>query len=130
VIVYGDKAKVLIVDDSSNIRRLVSVVLGSVNYDIIEASDGEKALSMIMKHGPDIVIMDVSLPKMNGLYVCEVLRNDEKTKNIPILILTSETSNDVKAKAAKCADNLMHKPFEPELLRAEVKSLLARSRQS
>jgi DNA-binding response OmpR family regulator len=130
VTVYAEKAKILIVDDSKNIRRLVAVVLGSDNYDIIEANDGEKALTMAVAHVPDIAIIDVSLPKMNGLEVCDRLRKDNITRNITVLILTSETSKEIKDKAIKCSDMLMHKPFDPAELRTAVKGLLSKSRHA
>jgi CheY-like chemotaxis protein len=119
--------KVLIVDDSKNIRKLVSVVLGKIGYTYVEAGNGLDALEKVGIERPDLVILDIIIPGVNGLKVCEEIRKNPKTKDIGIIILTSEATYEAREEAHKAgADVYMTKPFEPNDLRAAAKEVLGR----
>jgi CheY-like chemotaxis protein len=119
--------KVLIVDDSKNIRKLISVVLGKIGYTYVEAGNGLDALEKVEIERPDLVVLDIIIPGVNGLKVCEEIRKNPKTKDIGIIILTSEATYEARELAHKAgADVFMIKPFEPNDLRAAAKEVLER----
>lgn len=123
---YSTKtAKVLIVDDSKNIRRLVRVVLGKEGYAFVEAANGIDALEKASLERPDLIILDIIIPGINGLKLCEEIRKDRRLKNSGIIILTSEATFEARSEAhAAGADAFMIKPFEPADLRAAAKEIL------
>ena len=118
--------KILIVDDSENIRKLVKAILKKVGeYEYIEAADGEEGLKKAAAHKPDLIILDLVIPKIDGIEVCRKLKSNPKTREIPIIILTSETTVEAVEQAKKAgADIFIGKPFEPKDLRVSVKELI------
>jgi len=119
--------KILIVDDSKNIRKLISVVLGKSGYTYVEAGNGLDALEKISIEHPDLVVLDIIIPGVNGLKVCEDIRKNPATKDTGIIILTSEATYEAREEAHKAgADVYMTKPFEPNDLRAAAKEVLER----
>lgn len=117
--------KVLIVDDSKNIRRLVSVILGKEGYTFIEAGNGIDALEKASLERPDLIILDIIIPGINGLKVCEEIRRNPKLKETGIIILTSEATYEARSKAhAAGADVFIIKPFEPTDLRTAAREVL------
>lgn len=120
---YG--RKILVVDDSKSIRRLVAVILNDEKCEIIEAVDGKEALEKIKFHRPRIVILDVIIPKVSGIRVCEQVKRDSKTRDIFIIVITSDSSLEVRERAfAAGADVFMLKPFEPRDLRSAVRRMI------
>ena len=125
-----NEKKVLIVDDSKNIRKLVSVVLGKSEYSYVEAGNGLDALEKVGIEHPDLVVLDIIIPGVNGLKVCEDIRKNPLTKDIGIIILTSEVTYEAREQAHQAgADVYMTKPFEPNDLRTAVKVLLSAKKQ-
>jgi len=116
-------AKILIADDEKRILKLVKVRIKSGGYDVITASDGKEALESVRKYLPDLVILDVGMPELNGYQVCHELRKDPKTSHIPIIILSAWVRDKVGEKSA-LADVYIVKPFDPKHLLAEIKFLL------
>ncbi len=117
--------KVLVVDDSKNIRKLITVVLSKENYKFSEASNGIEALEKAELEKPDLVILDIIIPGIDGLKVCEEIRKDPQTREAAIIILTSECTYEARENAHEAgADVFMMKPFEPADLRSAAKSLL------
>jgi len=106
---------VLAVDDSPTIRRIVSVVLERSGFRVVLASDGEEALLRIGEDRPDLVLLDVVMPGMNGYQVCRAIRADERFRRTPVVILSSSLLDRIKGKLAGVTDYLS-KPFEPEFL--------------
>jgi len=82
------RLKVLVVDDEKDIRHLVRTMIGSENT-IIEADDGEAAISMARRHKPDLIFMDIMMPKMDGYTACKAIKTDPATKTIPVVMLTA-----------------------------------------
>jgi len=125
-----NKPKVLIVDDSANIRKLVGVVLGKNEYELYEASNGLEALEKARRYSPDVMILDMMIPGVNGINVCKGIKNDPKTSSTSVLFLTSESSDEAREKACEAgAQVYMTKPFEPKDLRTAVKVLLSAKKQ-
>jgi len=121
----GDKKKVLIVDDSETMRSILSMRFEVSGYDVIIASDGEEALEKAKKEKPAILILDLMLPKINGYEVCQMLKFDEKYKDLPIIILSALDQQEEREKAVKSgADAYFIKPFDLDLLITKVKSFV------
>lgn len=118
-------AKVLIVDDKKENIDLIAYFLKSQNYKIYSAFDGAEALKIVEKEQPDIILLDILLPKMDGFQVCERLKKDRKTQFIPIIMITAlrELKDKIRSLEAG-ADDFISKPFENVELLTRVKSLL------
>jgi len=122
------KNKILIVDDERQLVSLVSLHMTMSGYEVLTANDGEAALSCISKDNPDLVILDLMLPKIDGWEVCKLLRADPKTKNISVIMLTARSETEDKLKGFECgADDYVTKPFSPRELVARVKRVLVRA---
>ncbi|MGR3318155.1 MAG: response regulator [Candidatus Anammoxibacter sp.] len=120
-----EKQTVLVVDDSEpNIFVLESAL--EDDYNVIAAKDGEKALHIIGENHPDLILLDIMMPGMDGLEVCSQLKNNEKIKDIPIIFITakSETEDVIKGFKSGGVDYIA-KPFEPLEVKARVKTHLA-----
>lgn len=119
------KEKLLIVDDEASIRRILETRFKMLGYDTATAADGEEALEIFEKHEPDLVILDIMMPKMDGYGVTREIR---KTSDTPIIILTA--LGDVAERISGLelgADDYVVKPFSPKELEARVKSILRRT---
>lgn len=120
------KSKVLIVDDAVDTVELLRKRFRSEGYDTAEAYDGEEALQKVEEYHPDLVVLDVMMPKLDGYEVCQRLKADENTKYIPVLMLTAKGEIENKVKGLEIgADDYLPKPFDYKELSARVKSLLA-----
>lgn len=119
------KKLVLIVEDEENLVELLRFRLESNGYDVDVAFDGSDGLRKIESLKPDIVLLDIMMPKMHGYDVCKAARANEATKDIPIIILTART-NENEAERAKeyGASGFISKPFEPDDLLKRIKELL------
>jgi two-component system, OmpR family, response regulator RpaB len=122
-----DREKILVVDDEASIRRILETRLKMVGYEVLTASDGEEALDAFSKFNPDLVILDVMMPKLDGYGVTREIR---KTSETPIIILTA--LGDVSERITGLelgADDYVIKPFSPKELEARVKAVLRRTNQ-
>ena len=117
--------KVLVVDDDLVIQKTVSARLEINGYDTITAQDGEEAIEKVKAENPNLIILDLMLPKMNGYEVCRTLKFDDKYKRIPIIILSALDRQDEREKATQSgADAYFIKPFDLDLLLVKVKSFI------
>lgn len=120
--------KLLVVDDEYSIRELVKFNLEKAGYSVECLDDGLKAIQHIMENPPDLLILDLMLPGMDGLEVCNYLRRQEATRLLPIIMLTAKGEEIDRVVGLELgADDYMTKPFSPRELVARVKSLLRRS---
>ncbi|GAB6988816.1 response regulator transcription factor [Paenibacillus pini] len=118
----------LVVDDDKEIANLISIYLKNEGYEVLFAYNGEEALEQLSKHTFDLIILDVMMPKMDGLEVCRRVRADSST--VPILMLSAKTEDMDKIMGLMTgADDYMIKPFNPLELTVRVKTLLRRSFQ-
>jgi len=118
----GSTATILIVDDDDSIRSLLHQELGDAGYIIEEASNGKEALAAVRKQRPDLIILDVMMPEMNGFDVAAVLKNDPQTMDIPIIVLSIVQD---KARGYRIGvDRYLTKPIDTGLLFTEIGSLL------
>ena len=120
--------KVLVVDDEKFVRELIKIKLGRCGLTVIEATNGVEAIETARSLKPDIILMDVMMPKMNGFEACEKLKSDPETARIPIVMLTArgEQANLEKGLALGATD-YMSKPFSPQKLAELVIEILQRS---
>lgn len=120
--------KILIIDDDLDTLRLVGAMLQRQGYQIAVASNGEQGLSQAGSQNPDLILVDVMMPDMDGYEVTRHLRNNPQTADIPILMFTAKTQLDDKVSGFESgADDYLTKPTHPAELQAHVKALLARS---
>lgn len=121
------KAKVMIVDDNVDTVELLTKRFRAEGYEIAAAHDGEQALRMVREWPPDLIVLDIMMPKIDGYEVCRRLKDDEATQHIPILMLTAKSKVPEKVKGLDTgADSYLTKPFDYSELAAAVRSLLAR----
>ncbi len=120
--------KILVVDDEENIRALVRFNLEKSGYQIIEASNGKNALEIIAEDRPDLIILDLMLPVIDGLDVCRKLKGSLITSAIPIIMLTAKSDEVDRVIGLELgADDYLTKPFGPRELIARIKAVLRRS---
>ena len=117
--------KILVVDDSPTELRLVTGPLRNCGYDVVTAADGEEALEKAAQERPDLIVLDVVLPKKNGYQVCRLLKNTPDTQGVKILLLTSKNQeSDRYWGLRQGADEYLAKPFAEEDLLAAIAGLL------
>ena len=120
--------KILVVDDEPDLVELVSYNLRKEGFDVTSASDGEEALNKIRKENFNLIVLDLMLPGIQGMELCRMLRNDPKTKNLPVIMVTAKGEEIDKVLGLETgADDYMAKPFSPRELVARVKAVLRRS---
>jgi DNA-binding response OmpR family regulator len=121
--------KILIAEDSMTVRRLVAARLRADGYDVVEAEDGEEALTLAQQQHPDLYVLDKVMPKLDGFEVVRALREDPLTRDAPIVMLTERSSEeDVLGGLQLGVEEYMPKPFSPHELSARVRRALARAR--
>ena len=116
--------KILVVDDEAAIRRILTTRLGMIGYEVVTASDGQEAIEVFMRESPDLVILDVMLPKLDGYQVCRTLRRESE---VPIVMLTALGDVGDRITGLRLgADDYLAKPFSPKELEARIHSILRR----
>ena len=120
---------VLLVDDEDQLRRVMRDLLERQGFTIIEARDGAEALTEIDRSAPDLVILDLNLPGVDGYTVLSQVRSREATRNLPVIVLTAKGDEDNEVRVLELgADDFLTKPFRARALAARLESLLARRR--
>jgi CheY-like chemotaxis protein len=120
-------ATVLVVDDDPVIQKLLQVNFEMEGYSVITAGDGEEGLARAQSEHPDAIVLDVMMPKMDGLEVARRLKGDPETKRIPIILLSAKAQQaDIQAGTATGAEEYLTKPFDPLELLQRVGELIAR----
>ncbi len=120
-----DKNRILVVEDEDNLRELVRCRLEANGYEVAVAEDGYKALAGVRSFNPDLIILDLMLPKMDGYSVCRMLKSEGDSKAIPIILFTARTSDDDRRHGLDMgADSYINKPFDPLVLLGKIKELL------
>jgi two-component system chemotaxis response regulator CheY len=120
----------LVIDDEEPVRHLLRLVLELAGHEVVLAEDGLRGLGVVRRQHPSVVILDVMMPFMDGGSVLDELQADEKTKDIPILILTAATVTSLRSRLLKSgAARVMTKPFDPAEVVAAVNELLVASEE-
>ena len=116
---------VLCVEDNAFNRKIVRDLLATTSYRLIEASDGEMGVATALRENPDLILIDIQMPKLNGLEATRMLRADSKTAHIPIIVITSfALSGDDKKAMEAGASAYIAKPYSPRELLAQIHKLL------
>jgi len=119
-----DKKKILVVDDEPSNVELLKLILKK-EYDVMTAFDGGEALKKIDEQSPDLILLDIMMPGINGYDVCRNLKSNEKTMSIPIVMITALKENKDRINAIEAgADDFLSKPVDMDVLTAKLKSLL------
>lgn len=119
------KKRILVVDDEAELVKAIKIRLELAGFEVFAAYNGNEALEKVRQNPPDLVILDLMLPKIDGFKVCRILKFDEKYKGIPIIMLTARAQeSDQKVGADVGADAYIMKPFDHTVVLAKIKELL------
>jgi CheY-like chemotaxis protein len=119
--------RILVVDDEPTLVRLMEFILAKQGHDMLAATNGEEALEMIRSEKPDLVVLDIMMPRIDGYEVARIMRADEVMCDIPIIMLSAKAQDhDIQKGLAVGVDEYITKPFAPEQLVAVVNEYLAR----
>jgi len=122
------KKKILVIEDDRDISELISYNLGREGYDIACLYDGSQAVDFVNKRKPDLILLDLMLPEVDGIEICRTLKSDAVTKHIPIIMLTAKSEEaDVVVGLQMGADDYIPKPFSPKVLIARIKAITRRT---
>ena len=117
--------KILIVDDEPYILNILDFSLDAEGYRVLQASDGEEALRLAQEQTPDLIVMDVMMPRQDGFETCKRLKEDVRTADIPVVLLTARNSREDRSRGeAVKADGYITKPFSPQRLLDTVQEFL------
>lgn len=115
------KIKVLVADDDVNVINIIRHSIDQDEFEILEATNGKEVLGEVFAESPDILVLDIMMPEMDGYRVCSELKKHESTKNLPIIILSAKTSVEDKLKAIQLGvDDYIIKPFDPREVVARI----------
>ena len=124
------KEKILIVEDEKDIVKMLDYNLKKEGFKTLTANDGEGALDLVNREHPDLMVLDLMLPGMDGLEVCKTLKNDNKTASTPVIMLTAKSQESDKIVGLELgADDYITKPFSPRELIARIKAVLRRIKE-
>ena len=119
------RSRVLIVDDDRSIRLLCATHLRRDGYDVIEAQDGQEGLERAFAEAPDVVLLDISMPILDGFGLAAALRQDERTQRLPFVFLSGESDPQIEARAYEAgAHGYFAKPFDPSTIGAFLRNVL------
>lgn len=122
------RERVLIIEDEEEIQELLAYNLAKEGYQVERASSGEEAFERIRRSSPDLLLLDLMLPGMDGLSLCQALKKDDQTSSIPLIMLTAKSEEaDIVVGLEMGADDYITKPFSPRVLLARIKSVLRRN---
>ena len=119
--------KILIAEDERDIRDLVAFTLRFAGYEVFAASNGEEAVEMAPKVNPDLILMDVRMPRMTGYEACKAMKADPDLKDIPVVFLSAKGQENEKQQGMEAgAEEYLLKPFAPDQLTQAIKTILAK----
>lgn len=123
--------KILIADDEKDILELIRFVLEFSNFEVVTAENGEEAVRKVLAEIPDLVLLDVRMPRMTGHQACQALKANPKTRNIPVVFLSARGQDaDVKYGLSLGAADYILKPFSPEELPNRLRAVLASAKRA
>ena len=117
--------KVLVVEDYEDTRNFMKFLLESYGYKVFEATDGQEAVESVKRHFPDLVLMDMAMPQMDGLTATRIIRGDSETANLPIIALTAHGESYYKKAIEAGCDDLINKPLDFDKLDTILHQYLA-----
>jgi two-component system alkaline phosphatase synthesis response regulator PhoP len=125
------KGRILVVDDEVYIVHILDFSLGMEGYEVVTALDGEQALEKVAQQKPDLIVLDIMMPKLDGYETCKALKSREETKDIPVILLSAKGRNvDQKTGFEVGADDYITKPFSPRKRVERINSILGHENSS
>jgi DNA-binding response OmpR family regulator len=125
------KKRILLVEDEPHMMEMLKFRLVESQYEVATAADGYKALSLVRTFKPELIILDLMLPKMDGYTICRLLKFNEEYRTIPVMILSARSNEeDIRRGLSMGADAYMKKPYDAPVLLEKIKELLARDRNA
>jgi two-component system alkaline phosphatase synthesis response regulator PhoP len=122
------KGRILVVDDEIYIVHILDFSLGMEGYEVLTALDGEQALERLKNEKPDLIVLDIMMPKVDGYEVCRTIKSSPETQHIPVILLSAKGRNvDQKMGFDVGADDYITKPFSPRKLVERINSLLGQT---
>jgi DNA-binding response OmpR family regulator len=119
--------KILIAEDERDIRDLITFTLGFAGFEVVAAANGEEAVTLARQEMPDLILMDVRMPRMTGYEACTVMKTDAKMKNIPVIFLSAKGQDtEIQSGLQAGAVDYLLKPFAPDQLTARIQAVLAK----
>ncbi len=120
------KPKILLVDDSNTVLMMMSMTLTASGYQVVTATDGEEGVAKAASEKPDLILLDIVMPKMNGIEACRMIRARPATAHIPIIMVTTRSeSKNVEASFSNGCNDYVNKPINKSELLAKVRKLLS-----
>ena len=120
-------AKILIAEDERDIRDLITFTLGFAGFEVVAAANGEEAVNLARQEFPDLILMDVRMPRMTGYEACALMKADAKLKDIPVIFLSAKgQDSEIQTGLQAGAADYLLKPFAPDQLTERIQSVLAR----
>ena len=120
-------AKILIAEDERDIRDLIAFTLRFAGYEVAAAANGEEAVQLTSKENPDLILMDVRMPRMTGYEACRILKANPDLKDIPVVFLSAKgQESEIQTGMEVGAEEYLLKPFDPDQLTDRVKAILAK----
>ena len=120
-------AKILIAEDERDIRDLVAFTLRFAGYEVVAAANGEEAVVLAPKENPDLILMDVRMPRMTGYDACRILKANPEMKDIPVVFLSAKgQESEIQTGLGVGAEEYLLKPFAPDQLTERVRAILAK----
>ena len=118
--------KILIAEDDRDIRDLITYTLQFAGYEVVAGSNGEEAVALALQHIPDLILLDVRMPLMTGYEACAKIKEDLRTRNIPVIFLSAKgQDNEIQSGMDVGATEYLLKPFAPDQLTARIQTILA-----
>ena len=122
------KGRILVVDDEVYIVHILDFSLGMEGYEVVTALDGEQALEKVAQQKPDLIVLDIMMPKLDGYETCKALKGNADTRDIPVILLSAKGRNvDQKVGFEVGADDYITKPFSPRKLVERINSILGQT---
>ena len=122
------RGRILVVDDEIYIVHILDFSLGMEGYEVVTALDGEEGLQKAIEFKPDLIVLDIMMPKMDGYETCKALKADERTKHIPVILLSAKGRNvDMQTGYDVGADEYITKPFSPRKLVDRINAMLGQT---
>ena len=118
--------KILIAEDERDIRDLITFTLGFAGFEVVAAANGEEAVNLAKQETPDLILMDVRMPRMTGYEACAVMKADPKLKDVPVIFLSAKGQDtEIQTGLQVGATDYLLKPFAPDQLTARIQAVLA-----
>lgn len=120
----ADALRVVVIDDDRDLRELIKITLEfTAGWEVVTAANGREGIEAVRERAPDVVVVDLMMPEMDGYAVCRCLKQDPATAAIPLVLLTARKQLDERQLGAAGASGVVFKPFEPEELASQIRRL-------